>query len=155
MGVADAWTGLRLRATARRGDRLQPAMVLDTNVWIRHLTGDPPEQAEIATELIATSRRLALPDVVMAECVYVLESVYGVERWRVAEMMRSALGLLAIVADDCTLMRSLELYETAGLDYTDAYLLAYAEYRGEGPVATFDRALKTRAESVGVLLLDE
>jgi len=129
-------------------------MVLDTNVWVRHLTGDPPEQSEIATELIATERRLVLPDVVVAECVYVLESVYRVERWRVAEMMRSALGLTAIVADDSTLLRSLELYETTGLDYADAYLLAYAEYRGEGPVASFDRALKARAESVGVHLLD-
>ncbi len=55
-------------------------MILDTNVWIRHLTGDPPEQAELATELIATARRIDLPDVVVAECVYVLESVYRVER---------------------------------------------------------------------------
>ncbi|MGH2986734.1 MAG: PIN domain-containing protein [Solirubrobacterales bacterium] len=130
-------------------------MVLDTNVWIRHLTGDPPEQAELATELIATARSLVLPDVVMAECVYVLESVYGVERWRVAEMMRSALGLIAIHQDQLRPLHSLELYETAGLDYADAYLLAYAEYGNCGPVATFDRTLKARAESVGVLLLDE
>ena len=130
-------------------------MVLDTNVWIRHLTGDPPELAEEATELIATARRLVMPDVVLAESVYVLESVYGVERWRVAEMMRSAIDHLTWTGDDLTLMRALELYETTGLEFTDAYLLAYAEYRHEGPVVTFDRKLKARAESVGVRLLGE
>lgn len=133
-------------------------VVLDTNVWIRHLTGDPPGQAELATELIATERYLDLPDVVLAECVYVLESVYGVERWRIAEMMRSALGYVSHYYSrgyDGTPLRALELYETTGLDFPDVYLLAYTEFNHYGPVATFDRAIKSRAESVGVLLLDE
>ena len=39
--------------------------------------------------------------------------------------------------------------------YVDAYLLGYAEYSRGGPVVTFDRELKRRAESVGVRLLDE
>lgn len=129
-------------------------MIADTNVWIRHLTGDPPEQAELATEFLATARRVDLPDVVVAECVYVLESVYGVERWRVAEMMRSALGLTWSYGD-MAVIRALELYETTGLDFVDAYLLGFAEYGNYGPVATFDRELKAKAESVGVLLIDE
>jgi predicted nucleic acid-binding protein len=102
-------------------------MVLDTNVWIRHLTGDPPDQADLATELIATSRDVVMPDVVLAECVYVLDSVYRVERWRVAEMMRSAIDQVALRSWDRMPIRALELYETTGLDFTDAYLLAYAE----------------------------
>ena len=127
----------------------------DTDVWIRHLTGDPPEQAELATEVLATARHLVLPDVVVAECVYVLESFYGVERWRVAEMMRSALGMAWVGFYDGAQLRALELYETLGLSYADAYPLAYAEHNNLGPVVTFDREIDRKAESVGVRLLDE
>jgi predicted nucleic acid-binding protein len=130
-------------------------MIVDTNVWIRHLTGDPPDQAGLATDFLASARRLELPDVVVAECVHVLESVYGVERWRIAEMMRSALSIAAMRLYDGAQLRALELYETIGLDYVDSYLLAYAEYGHHDPVVTFDRELKERAESVGVLLLDD
>jgi predicted nucleic acid-binding protein len=130
-------------------------MIVDTNVWIRHLTGDPPDQAELATEFLATARRLELPDVVMAECIYVLESFYGVERWRIAEMMRSALGMAAMPFYDGARLRALELYETLDIGFVDAYLLAYAEYNRADPVVTFDRELKKRAQSVGVLVLDE
>jgi predicted nucleic acid-binding protein len=130
-------------------------MIVDTNVWIRHLTGDPPEQAEVAREFLSTSPRIDLPDVVVAECVWVLESVYGVERWRIAEMMRSALELAEMLFYDGTQLRALELYETLSLDYVDAYVLAHAEWGHYGPVATFDRELKRKAQSHGVLLLGE
>jgi predicted nucleic acid-binding protein len=129
-------------------------VIVDTNVWVRHLTGDPPDQARLATNLITTSPRLELRDVVVAECVYVLGSVYGIERWRVAEMMRSLLGVLTIVADELTLLRSLELYETRGIGYVDAYLVALSE-TGRGPVATFDRRLAETADPGSAVLLGE
>jgi hypothetical protein len=47
---------------------------LDTNVLIRHLTGDPPEMARRATAQLASGEPLLLADLVLAECVYVLES---------------------------------------------------------------------------------
>lgn len=132
-------------------------MVVDTSVWIRHLTGDPPHLAEIATEYLATARRPVLTDVIVAECVYVLEKYYRVERWRVAELMRSALDLSDwfFGGDSLMVTRALEIYETTGLAFADSYLLAYAEYGNHGPVVTFDREIKKHAESVGVLVLDE
>jgi predicted nucleic-acid-binding protein len=130
-------------------------MILDTNVLIRHLTGDPPDQAEIATDFMATARSVLIPDVVVAECVFVLESYYGVERWRIAEMMRSALETVTPLAYDPAMYRYLELYETVNVGFVDAYLLAQAEYGNWGPVVTFDRDLKRRAESHEVVLLGE
>ena len=61
---------------------------VDTNVLIRHLTGDPPDQAARATRLLSEADRLLLPDLIMAETVYVLESFYEVPRARVAEIER-------------------------------------------------------------------
>lgn len=115
---------------------------LDTNVLIRHLTGEPPEQARRASAFLATADRLLLPDLIVAEVVYVLESVYGVGRQRIADLVRTVVGFPAVaVFDGLLLARALELYETVGIDFADAYLVACAEVSGVGSVASFDRAI--------------
>ena len=62
---------------------------VDTNVLVRHLTGDPPEMAARATAYLGTERELLLTDLVVAETVYVLESFYETPRDQVAEAVRS------------------------------------------------------------------
>ena len=116
-------------------------VLLDTNVVIRHLTGDPPEMAERATRFLATESELVLADVVIAECVYVLESVYGVDRTGVAQMMRAALTLPTVSADVELLFRTLELYELDHLDLAEAYLVAAAELTGVRSIASFDKTI--------------
>ena len=115
---------------------------LDTNVLVRHLTGDPPEQARRATRYLEHADTLLLPDLVLAEVAYVLESYYQAPRHQVAEALRSILAFRAIrVVDGPLLLRAVELYEVHGLDYADAYLVASAERTGVGVVASFDRAI--------------
>jgi len=115
---------------------------LDTNVLIRHLTGDPPKQASRATALLSGPGPLLLADLVLAECVYVLESFYELESGRVAELMRAALALPGIVTVDAALLvRALELYETARLDFAEAYLVAHAETTGVAEIVSFDRSI--------------
>jgi len=65
-----------------------------------------------ATAALRRDEQLLLADLVLAECVYVLESYYEVERARVAELMRAAISLPSIVTvDPASLLRALELYE--------------------------------------------
>lgn len=109
---------------------------------MRHLTGDPPEMAKRATAVLAGDGPLLLADLVLAECVYVLESFYEVARARVAELMRAAIALRSIsVVDARLLLRSLELYETDRLDFAEAYLIASAEVTGIEKVVSFDRTI--------------
>ena len=78
----------------------------------------------------------------LAECVYVLESYYKVERARVAELMRSAIALPAIEAiDPTTLLRALEVYELDRVDFAEAYLVAQAEATGIDEILSFDRSI--------------
>ncbi|HEY1833994.1 MAG TPA: PIN domain-containing protein [Solirubrobacteraceae bacterium] len=116
---------------------------LDTNVLIRHLTGDPPEMAKRATATLAGGGgRLLLADLILAECVYVLEFYYELDRSRVAGLMRAAIALPTItVVDERLLLRSLELYEADRLDFAEAYLVASAEATGVKAVVSFDRAI--------------
>ena len=102
--------------------------LVDTNVLVRHLTGDPPEMAAAATRFLAEADDLLVVDLVIAEVVYVLESFYRVERARVAELVRSIVAFDAIrVQDEGLILRSIEIYEEHRLDYAEAYLCGCAE----------------------------
>lgn len=115
---------------------------VDTNVLVRHLTGDPPEQATAATAFLAAARELVLVDLVLAEVVYVLESFYEVPRARVAELARAIVAFPSIiVADEDLLLRAVEVYEVDRVDFAEAYLVACAERSGVGAIVTFDRSL--------------
>lgn len=85
---------------------------------------------------------MLLADLVVAECVYVLESFYEVARDRVAELMRAAIAMPSIrTIDPATLRRALEVYEVDRLDFAEAYLVAQAEATGVGAVLSFDRSI--------------
>jgi predicted nucleic acid-binding protein len=115
---------------------------LDTNVLIRHLTGDPPGQARRATAFLERADELLVPDLIVAEVVYVLESFYEVKRQRVAELVRAVIGFPAIVVvDEPLLLRALEVYEVDRLDFAEAYLVASAEASGVETIASFDRTV--------------
>jgi predicted nucleic acid-binding protein len=124
------------------GECPQVTAFLDTNILIRHLTGDPPAQARRASTFLATADELLLPDLIVAEVVYLLESFYEVERSRIAELVRAVISFPAIaVADVPLLLRALEVYEVDRIDYAEAYLVANAEASGVGAIASFDRSI--------------
>lgn len=115
---------------------------VDTNVLVRHLTGDPPAIAARATRYLGTESGLLLTDLVVAETVYVLESFYEAPRRQVAEAIRSLLALESVVSvDPAVLLRAVEVYETERLDFAEAYLVACAESTGVNRIASFDKAI--------------
>ena len=115
---------------------------VDTNVLVRHLTGDPPEMAARATAYLGAERDLLLTDLVAAETVYVLESFYEAPREDVAEAMRSLIAFDSIVCvDPALLLRAVEVYETDRIDFAEAYLVACAESTDVGSIASFDRSI--------------
>jgi predicted nucleic acid-binding protein len=115
---------------------------VDTNVLVRHLTGDPPEQAARASRFLAQADELLLTDLVLAEVVYVLESFYEAPRAQVAELARAVIAFPAmVVLDPAVLLRAIEVYELHRLDFAESYLVAQAERSGVGAVASFDRTI--------------
>jgi predicted nucleic-acid-binding protein len=98
--------------------------------------------AQRATVVLASSERLLLVDLVVAECVYVLESFHEVARRDVATLLRAAIALPSIeTVDPELLLRALAVYELDRLDFAEAYLVAQAETSGVGAVVSFDRSI--------------
>lgn len=115
---------------------------VDTNVLIRHLTGDPPRLAARATRFLEAAEELLLPDLIVAEVAYVLESYYETPRPQVATILRSVLAFPSIrIIDPELLQRTVEVYDVHRLDFADAYLVASAERTGVGVIVSFDRSI--------------
>jgi predicted nucleic acid-binding protein len=115
---------------------------VDTNVLVRHLTGDPPAQAARATRYLHGADELLLPDLILAEVACVLQSFYEAPRAQVAATLRAVLALPAIrVVDIDLLQRAVEVYEVHRLDFADPYLVASAERTRVGVIASFDRTI--------------
>ena len=115
---------------------------VDTNILVRHLTGDPPAMAKRATAFLASQPELYLADLIVAETVYVLESFYKASRDQVANAMRSLIAMRSMITvDPALLLRAIEVYEVNRLDFAEAYLVACAETAGLGAIASFDKAI--------------
>ncbi len=115
---------------------------LDTNILIRHFTQDPPHMGRRATAFLAESDTLFLPDLILAETVDVLQSVYRVPRPQVAALSRALIGSRNIETDDpALLIRAVDVYEHHRLSFADAYLVALAESDPGSSVASFDKGI--------------
>jgi predicted nucleic acid-binding protein len=115
---------------------------VDTNVLIRHLTGEPEGQARKVRRLFESDIELVLTDLVTAELAYVLTSFYKRQHTEVATALRSLITFERILTEDASrLLRSVDLYEDLRLDFADAYLLACAESGDEHAVVSFDKDL--------------
>jgi predicted nucleic-acid-binding protein len=118
---------------------------LDTNVLIRYLVGDVPEQAAAARELIEG----LTPDTpgficreVVLEVAWVLERTYRFTRTQVAE------ALLDLTASDSLVVENSDdvaaaayRYRQGGVGFSDLMILKATERGNAAPLHTFDQRL--------------
>jgi len=120
-------------------------IALDTNVVVRLLVDDDPEQTRRARRLIERGPVLVVPTVLL-EAEWVLRGAYKVDRERIAHTLRNLLGLLQLsVGSADAVAQALEWFER-GLDFAHALHLALTVEAEE--FATFDTRLATRARRI-------
>ena len=120
---------------------------LDTNIIIRHLTQDDPQQAERARAFLkrveAGTDVVLLTEGVLVEAVQVLSSrtMYNRPRTEIAHRLADIVMLRgARLTSKRRYLRALELYATqARLDFVDALLVAYTEEQQPSELFSFDR----------------
>jgi predicted nucleic-acid-binding protein len=114
--------------------------VFDTNMIIRYLVGDIPEQAQQVLEILKTEKVVVLPEVI-AEVVYIMKNFYGCDRKLTSNIISGFLSLDAVQAEHSAgLLKGLEFYRTTSLDFVDCLLVGL--YIAEDyEICTFDKKL--------------
>lgn len=130
-------------------------VVIDANVLLRHLTGEPPDLAERAGALLGAAERarvrLVVTALTLAEVVWVLQHSYGWPRPAIADGLVGFIESGTFTIPEASVVRrALEWYRRhPRLHFADAYVAGTAMDRGAA-VASFDRALK-RLTNVAVV----
>lgn len=124
-------------------DDTGPALV-DTNIFLRYLTADVPEQAAKARILLERAERgeetLVTTALTIAEIVWVLESVYELDRASIRAKVVAILGLPGLTVEDQeVLLQAIVWYEEKNVDFADCYSAAWMEHNGLEEVYTFDQ----------------
>ncbi len=99
---------------------------VDTNVIVRYLMGDDPEQTEKARGVIGREA-VFVPRTVVLEVEWVLRGVYGLKVAQVIPALRRVAGLSGVMVEDAAMVAKAMDWAEAGLDFADALHLATAE----------------------------
>ena len=129
---------------------------VDTNLFLRYLTNDIPEQASLFESLLeraATGHvRLIVNTMVIAEIVWTLESYYRFPKEQIDDVVSSivASGAFEIPERDI-LLQSLEDFHTLNIDFIDAYIGNWMKANGIRGIYTLNRKDFQRIPEVDVL----
>ena len=122
-------------------------IAIDTNILIRYVTRDEPEQFETARRVIE-ARTCFVPDTVVLEAAWVLESIYGFAREDIAVTFRKFFGLENVRVDDAQRLQQVVEWYEGGMDFGDAMHLALSQEVER--LVTFDEAfIRRTAEKTG------
>lgn len=132
-----------LAYSLKRSDAM---LAIDTNLVVRYLTGDHPEQSPRARALIDGGQVFAAVTV-MLEVEWVLRSTYGFRPAEVVRTMRAFAGLPTVIVEDSDMLATaLDLAEK-GIDFADALHLGKSSHCNG--FASFDRKFVKAAKAAG------
>lgn len=131
------------------------SVVVDANVIVSFFVDRHAKQRDAADALLheAEEGEIAaiIPQFVVFEVAYVLQSQYGYTGDRLAALIRDVIAFPGVqLIDDCPWKRVLEVWPDPLAGLADAAIVAVARTNRYEAVATFDRKLANRLESFGL-----
>ena len=122
---------------------------IDTNIVLRFILNDVPEQRKKAIKLFDdTSQTFSLSELSIAEIIFTLQGL-NFSRNQIVNNLNYFLSMKNIrVSNRILLERALSFYEShPALSFIDCYLAFLAEENGTEPLWTFDRKLSNQHPS--------
>jgi len=125
-------------------DKDRPKVVIDTNLLVRFLTDDEPNKAKAVDTLLLKAGRnelkILIPNVVIAELVWVLESFYRMTADEIINLVEAILNTPgAEIQDKSIIAATLKLYRSKNIDFIDAWIIAFAKNKQVKTIYTFDK----------------
>ncbi len=111
---------------------------VDTNVLLRYLLADEPQQAEIARTLIRETDLLIVPLPVLCEVVWVLRQGYKLAPADIADALEILIGADNVQTSRGAVETGLAMLRAGG-DFVDGVIAHDAKALGARRFATFDK----------------
>jgi len=130
-------------------------IVVDANVFVSFFVERNAAQHAATRSLLSAAEdgEIAgiIPQSVVFEIAYVLQSQYGLTGQRLATTVRAVVSFPGMrIVDDCSWKRVLEIWPETLPGLADAAIVAVAAANRYEAVATFDRKLSKRLEAYGL-----
>ncbi len=125
---------------------MKRVLLLDTNVVLRFLCQDSPQESPSCTDFFLRAEQgeftLNLDAVSFAEVVWVLSKFHKQPRERIHTLLSGLLQHPAVVVENQShLLETLRIFAGTKIDFIDCYLVAQARETGHA-VVTFDHDFK-------------
>ena len=130
------------------GRRSGGMLAIDTNLIVRYLTGDHPDQSARAKALI-DSEDVFVCTTVLLETEWVLRGVYDYAAPQLATALRAFAGLPHVTIEDAGQAVQALDWMDAGMDFADALHLAKAQ--GCDAFVSFDQRFARAANRLGAI----
>ena len=127
---------------------------LDTNVVMRYLMQDEPQQSVRAPAFIEQHLSTENPGyislIVLVEIAWLLRSCYGIDREKISRTFRALLETRQLWIERADLVvRALRRYSDNAADFSDALIVELARDQGCSETVSFDR----KANNLGIRML--
>ncbi|WP_061214804.1 PIN domain-containing protein [Syntrophomonas wolfei] len=118
--------------------------IIDANIILRYLTNDVEEMASACEKLLkrleSGEERVLMPDLVLADIVWTLQSFYHQSHLEIREMLLPLLALKGMRFYSKEIARqALNFYADKNIDWTDAFVAAQMLARGNRQIYSYDK----------------
>lgn len=122
--------------------------IIDTNLLLRLILNDIPEQTELVKKLL-NRYSCSVLDISIFECVYVLRDFYNMPAVDILESLQTVLLLPNIEFNKICLLALALFAKTGSLSFADCYLIETAKAQ-KTQLFTFDKLLIRRSGGLAV-----
>ena len=117
---------------------------IDADVILRYLTNDVPEQAKQVEELFnrveVGNEDVFLPDIILADIIWILEKYYKQAREDIREWITAILSLQGLTFSDKEMaLNALDIYVAKKIDWSDASAAIQMVQRDITEIYSFDK----------------
>jgi predicted nucleic-acid-binding protein len=124
-------------------------LTADTNVLVRAVVGDDPQQSAIASAALREADAIAVPLPVLCELVWVLRRAYRFADAEISEAIRTLIDADSVRVDRAAAEAGLALLEAGG-DFADGVIAHQGQWLGGESFVSFDRQAVSLLQAQGV-----
>lgn len=120
-------------------------VIADTNVFLRFLLNDVPQQADKAERLFIKAKKgnleLYIPQIVIFEIYFALEKYYSWSKEDIIEKLKTLITSKHFVIPEREIFtKALEIYKNKNISFVDSFIVSFSQLK-DHEIFSFDKKL--------------